>query len=85
MPGVECQSWFCLGERRRRDSPSNRRAISVSSCLKSSDMVVLASLPIFSPAHWKARSNFLVMFMLGSFAVMVVWCKLQSQAVVLGW
>lgn len=27
-------------------------------------MDVLASAPIFSPAHWKARSNFLVIFMI---------------------
>ena len=29
-------------------------------------MVVLASPPIFSPAHWKARSNFLVIFMVAN-------------------
>lgn len=43
--------------------PSNLSAISVWSILKSSDMAVLASAPIFSPAHWKARSNFFAIFM----------------------
>lgn len=44
--------------------PSKRRAISVSRFRNSSVVVVLASWPIFSPAHWKARSNFLVKFMI---------------------
>lgn len=62
--------------RDKRDNlPSKRSAISVSSILNSSDMVVLASPPIFSPAHWKARSNFLVICM----AAMLLWLEMRKE------
>ena len=44
--------------------PSWRRLISASNLWNSSEWEVFASEPIFSPAHWTARSSFLDKFMI---------------------
>lgn len=65
MPGTQVSTALCDNWSGHQGGgvPSNLSAISVWSILKSSDMAVLASAPIFSPAHWKARSNFFAIFM----------------------
>lgn len=64
----------------QESSPSKRSAISVSNILNSSVVPVRASLPIFSPAHWKARSNFLVN--LDMLAVYLLLCEDMARSTV---
>lgn len=59
----------------QKNVPSCRRFISASSILNSSDVPVLISPPIFSPAHCFTRSNLLVTFIVACLRV------LQSYAV----
>jgi len=61
--------------------PSCRSVISISKALNSSDTPVLASWPIFSPAHCLTRSSFLLIFIVVVVVVVVVVALVHGKGV----